>query len=96
MQFEVLPLALLSRNPFIDSHLSPTCLPVLVYVCVWLQVGALPAVGFVNGLALGKSGTLAVAALGQVGAPGCGLLNTAVFVDLESWVLNHVSAVFAV
>jgi hypothetical protein len=31
-----------------------------------LQVGALPAAGFVNGLALGKSGTLAVAALGQV------------------------------
>lgn len=31
-----------------------------------VQVGALPAAGFVNGLALGKSGMLAVAALGQV------------------------------
>lgn len=35
------------------------------------QVGALPAAGYVNGLALGKSGTLAVAALGQVRTCDC-------------------------
>lgn len=40
--------------------------PTLVHCCFVVQVGALPAAGYVNGLALGKSGTLAVAALGQV------------------------------
>lgn len=46
-------------------HLRPRGV-LCVLVSRAVQVGALPAAGFVNGLALGKSGTLAVAALGQV------------------------------
>lgn len=42
-------------------------LPVQMAVRTPYQIGALPAYGFVNGLALDRTGTVCVAALGQVG-----------------------------